>query len=180
MQPYDYAKRKGVEEITWERFAGLSAQLVEKLAPHQVQAVIGIARAGLFPAARAACALRSELHPVRVTRRVHDRVTYPHPVWKIDVPADVAGQVVAVIDEIADTGETLQQVAERARQLGASRVITASLVSHTWAHPMPEITALVTDALVIFPWDARIYQDGRWQTHPELLEALRHQDSKTE
>jgi hypothetical protein len=35
--------------------------------------------------------------------------------------------------------------------------------------------ALVTDALVIFPWDKQVYVEGNWQPHPELEEALRLQ-----
>jgi hypothetical protein len=34
---------------------------------------------------------------------------------------------------------------------------------------------LVTDALVIFPWDKQVYQDGKWQAHPELADALKLQ-----
>ena len=41
------------------------------------------------------------------------------PVWKIPVPQEVAGKVVVVVDEIADTGETLAMVADSARALGA-------------------------------------------------------------
>ena len=50
MQSYDYSHRQGVEEISWERFAQLSATLTEKLAGIGVETVVGIARAGLFPA----------------------------------------------------------------------------------------------------------------------------------
>lgn len=172
MQPYDYALRDGVDEISWERFAALSAHLAEALAAHHVDAVVGIARAGLFPTTRVACALRCEFYPVRVSRRVNDEVRHEHPVWRVDVSPDVAGKTVAVVDEIADTGETLAQVAERVLDQGACRVVTASLISHTWAHPMPDVTALVTDALVIFPWDREVYAEGRWQAHPELIGAL--------
>ncbi|MCI0693448.1 phosphoribosyltransferase [candidate division KSB1 bacterium] len=172
MQSYDYSQRKGVEEISWERFAQLTKTLAEKLAEAGIEVIVGIARAGLFPATAVACALRCELYPVRVTRRENDRVTFEHPVWKIDVSPEISGKVIAVVDEIADTGETLALVAKRARELGATRVVTASLISHTWAKPMPEIVALVTDAFVIFPWDKYIYRDGQWQLHPELTEAL--------
>jgi hypoxanthine phosphoribosyltransferase len=175
MQSYDYAHRQGVEEITWERFAGLARVLAEDLAKAEVEVVVGIARAGLFPATAVACSLRCEFFPVRVTRRVADRVTFERPEWKVDVSPEVAGQRVAVIDEIADSGETLALVAERARELGAAGVVTACLVSHSWAEPMPDATALVTDALVLFPWDRRVYVDGKWQLHPELAEALRLQ-----
>ena len=137
--------------------------------------IVGIARAGLFPATAVACALRRELFPVRVTRRVNDVVTHQHPVWKVDVSPEVAGKVVAVVDEMADTGETLTLVAQRVTELGAARIITASLVAHSWAQPQPEVVALQTDALVIFPWDKQVYDGAHWQPHPELSEALRLQ-----
>jgi hypoxanthine phosphoribosyltransferase len=139
--------------------------------------VIGIARAGLFPATAVACALRRELYPVRVTRRVNDVVQYESPIWRVDVPATVAGQRVAVIDEIADSGETLALVAARALERGARRVWTLSLVSHSWADPQPDFTALTSDALLIFPWDKEVHTETGWQMHPELVDAIRAQDS---
>ena len=90
----------------------------------------------------------------------------------MDVSSEVAGKVVAVVDEMADSGETLALVAARVRELGAARVVTASLVAHSWADPRPDHAALVTDALVIFPWDKEVLVDGQWQTHPELAAAL--------
>jgi hypothetical protein len=61
------------------------------------------------------------------------------------------------------------------KERGAKQVITASLVAHSWAKPMPDIVAFTTDALVLFPWDAQVYMDGKWQPHPELVQALKHQ-----
>lgn len=172
MQSYDYSHRKGIADISWDQFAQLAATLTERLAVEPIDIVVGIARAGLFPATAVACALRRELFPVRVTRRRNDQVTFQHPVWKVDVSKEVRGKTVVVIDEIADTGETLALVAQRIREQGATRVISASLVSHTWANPAPDYVALLTDALVIFPWDKRVYQNGQWQIHPELAGAL--------
>jgi len=177
MKSYDYSHRNGVEEISWESFARLSAILAENLANDKIEVVVGIARAGLFPATAVACALRKELFPVRVTRRVDDRVTFQQPVWKVDVSKEVESKIVAVVDEIADTGETLRLVAQRVQEQGAQRVITACLVSHSWASPAPDHVALVTDALVMFPWDKQVYQEGKWQLHPELADALKLQGS---
>ena len=178
MKSYDYSQRKGVEEISWERFASLTATLAEGIALEEIEVVVGIARGGLFPATAVACALRKELFPVRITRRLNDLVTFQQPVWKVDVSKEVEGKIVAVIDEIADTGETLQMVAQRVREQKAARVITACLVSHSWARPAPDHTALVTDAMVIFPWDKQVYQDGKWQAHPELADALKLQHNQ--
>jgi hypoxanthine phosphoribosyltransferase len=176
MQSYDYATRKGVHRLTWDDFAALAGRLTEGLAPYSVDVIVGIARAGLFPATAVSCSLRRELYPVRVSRRVNDEVQYKVPVWRVPVtPEAVTGKVVVVMDEIADTGDTLALVAAKVLECGAARVITACLVRHTWADPTPDVCPLVTDALVIFPWDQQIYADGRWQPHPELVAALNMQ-----
>jgi hypoxanthine phosphoribosyltransferase len=175
VQSYDYAHRSGVGVITWERFAELSRTLVEKLAPLNIEAVVGTARAGLFPATAVCLMLRRELYPARVSRRVNDEVKFQHPQWIVDVTTDAKDKVIAVVDEMADTGETLNLVADRVRERGARQVITATLVAHSWADPMPDVVALISDAFVMFPWDAQVYIDRKWQPHPELVEALKHQ-----
>lgn len=175
MPSYDYAHRQGVREISWDEFATLAARLAEQLAPASIEVVVGIARAGLFPATAVACSLRRELYPVRLTRRVNDEVTFKQPVWRVPVTQDVAGKVVAVVDEITDTGETLTMVADAVRAQRAARVVTACLVSHSWANPMPDVCALVSDALIIFPWDRRVLIAGQWQPHPEIVAALKAQ-----
>jgi hypoxanthine phosphoribosyltransferase len=179
VKSYDYAHRKGTEEISWERFGELSRTLTKWLGDKRIDIVIGIARAGLFPATAVACALRRELYPVRVTRRVNDIVQYESPIWRVDVSSMVTGQRVAVIDEIADSGETLALVASRALERGARQVWTVSLVAHSWADPQPDFTALVSDALVIFPWDKQVYSNGSWRLHPEIDAAIKAQNRNT-
>ena len=178
MPSYDYARRTGAEAITWDRFAELTRTLVEKLAPFNIDAVVGTARAGLFPATAVCLNLRCELYPARVSRRVNDEVKFQRPQWIVDVAADVRDKIVAVVDEIADTGETLNLVADRVREKGAKQVITATLAAHSWANPRPDVVALTTDALVLFPWDEQVYLRGQWQPHPELVEALKLQASR--
>jgi hypoxanthine phosphoribosyltransferase len=178
MKSYDYENRDGIVEMDWPWFAALTQHLAGVLATEGVDTVVGIARAGLVPAATIACALRCDLFPVRVTRREQDIVTYAAPQWKVDVAPEVAGHVVAVIDEMADTGATLAMVAARVHELGAARVVTASLCAHSWADPAPTHTALATDALVVFPWDRQVLVDGRWELHPELEQAIRAQQDR--
>jgi hypoxanthine phosphoribosyltransferase len=172
MHSYEYEKRTGVEEITWPRFAQLCHTLAEALGSEPFDLIIGNARAGLFPATAVACALRCELYPVRLTRRDNDQVVRTRPVWKVNVPRAVAGRDVVVIDEIADTGETVALLKRRCLELGAERVRTASLVAHSWANPQPDVVAMASDALIIFPWDKIVFTDGEWKPHPELARAL--------
>ncbi len=172
MKSYDYARRKGIEPIDWDGFVSLYRSLAEQLAERQVEAVVGVARAGLFAATAVAYSLRIMLYPVSISRRIDDRVHFERPVWRVDVSPEVRGRVVAVVDEIADTGETLSLVAQRALDLGARKVVTACLVRHSWVNPVPDVCPHVTDALVIMPWDSSTYVRGIWQMHPEILEAM--------
>lgn len=172
MRSYDYANRQGVEELSWEQFNMLCNRLVELAAATKPDVVMGIARAGLFPATAVACKLRLDLYPVRVSRREGDQVVRERPEWKTPVPDAVRGKVVVVVDEMADTGETLQLVSEEVRARGAKEVVSAALVAHSWADPFPDAVALTSDALVVFPWDKMVYLQGEWRPHPELVEAL--------
>ena len=175
MKSYDYAHRSGVLALSWEDFAVLSTQLAEKLSAFPVEAIVGLARAGLFPATLLTCCLRLELYPARLTRRLNDQVVRETPVWITPISPQVVGKCVAVVDEMADSGQTLHMAAQAAGQLGATRVISVSLVAHSWANPMPEVYGLVSDALIIFPWDRRVWVDGQWQPHPEIQVALQQQ-----
>ena len=173
MKSYDYAHREGVLPLTWDDFARLAARLAELLEPSQPEIIVGLARAGLFPATAVACSLRCELYPARLTRRLNDQVVRQTPEWLVPISPAVKDKVVAVVDEMADTGQTLALAAAQALELGAAQVITASLVSHSWADPAPQVVALVTDALVIFPWDQQVLVSGHWQPHPEIISFLR-------
>jgi hypoxanthine phosphoribosyltransferase len=175
MKSYDYAHRFGVRQINWDDFASLARHLAELLEPFQPDIILGVARGGLLPATTVACSLRRELYPIRLTRRMNDIVIYGHPVWKIPIPQEVAGKIVAVVDEIADTGETLAMVADSARELGAVQVLIASLVTHSWADPAPQISSLLSDEFIIFPWDQQVLDGGKWITHPEIDMALKAQ-----
>jgi hypoxanthine phosphoribosyltransferase len=175
MKIYDYAHRFGVRRLTWDDFANLARRLAELIEPYQPQVILGVARAGLFPATAVACSLRREYFPIRLTRRVNDVVAYDIPVWKIPVPAEVEGKIVVVVDEIADTGQTLAMVAERTRALGAVQVVTGSLVSHSWSDPFPQVTTLVSDEFIVFPWDQQVLVGGKWIIHPEIEAGLKAQ-----
>ena len=175
VKPYDYRNRDGVHRMSWDEFGALSHHLAELIAPSQPDLVVGVARAGLLPAAAVAAALRLDLTPVRLSRREHDQVKHADPVWRLPLSEDVSGRRVVIVDEIVDTGRTLQLVAEAVREKGAAEIWTAALVQHSWAVPRADVVALVTDALLVFPWHAEVFSQGQWGPHPELAEAIEQQ-----
>ncbi len=172
ISPYDYERRIGFHEASWDDFDRLTAKLTEALADAGVEAVVGIGRGGLFPASQIAGALRRELYPVRVSRRVDDRVVRETPEWVVPVVDRVAGRTVAVVDDVADSGETLALVRERVEGLGAARVVTAALFAHSWSEPRPDVVGMDTDAFVVLPWDRTIFTEGEWRRHPGVESGL--------
>jgi hypothetical protein len=176
--PYDYSTRQGVHPISWEDFHGLCKALAQAASAFQPEIILGIARGGLYPATLLSHLLQVELYPVRVTRRVNDVVTHQAPQWRVEPPAAVRGRRVLVVDEICGAGETLGMVREKAQALGAREVRSAVMYAHTWGASVPDYIGIVTDALLLNPWDREILRDGIFQFHPEYVEALEQQSLK--
>jgi hypoxanthine phosphoribosyltransferase len=61
---------------------------------------------------------------------------------------------VLVIDDIADTGESLALVVSEVRGR-AEELRTATIYRKPWARFIPDFSARETDAWVVFPWELR-------------------------
>lgn len=173
--PYDYTTRKGIHPISWEDFYGLCKALALSVSRFGPEIILPIGRGGYYPGTLLSHLLQTELYPVRVSRRVNDVVKYQRPKWLIEPPAKVAGRKVLIVDEICSTGETISIVKEKVEDLGASSIKSAVLYAHSWRSDVPDYIGLITDALVLNPWDREILQEGMFHFHPEYVEALAHQ-----
>ncbi|MBM7842995.1 phosphoribosyltransferase [Herpetosiphon giganteus] len=176
MASYDYRIRRGVDPISWQRFEEITRQLAMQIAPWGPELILGIARGGLFPATLLSYALRRELYPIRLTRRFEDQVVRRDPSWLVKPPAKVRNRRVLIVDEMADSGQTLLVAGLVVRDMGAADVKTAALYAHTWASPRPDYVGLLSDQLIMNPWDSEILQDGHFVQHPEYTAAIRAQD----
>jgi hypoxanthine phosphoribosyltransferase len=174
-RPYDYSTRRGVVPISWEDFHGICKALARTAAEWQSELVLAVGRGGYYPGSLVAHVLRIDVHPVRVSRRVNDVVVYQEPRWILEPPSTIADHRVLIVDEICGSGKTLSMVKQRAEALGARQVKTAVLYAHTWGVSTPDAIGLITDALVLNPWDREILRDGMFQFHPEVVEALAFQ-----
>ncbi|MFO7322352.1 MAG: phosphoribosyltransferase family protein [Chloroflexota bacterium] len=173
--PYAYENRIGIRPISWEDFHGLCKSLASAAADFRPQIILAVGRAGYYPGTLIAHMLQTEIFPVRVSRRVNDEIRYKRPKWIVKPPKDVKDRRVLIVDEICDSGETLQKVKKRAEKLGAKAVRTAVLYSHTHGQNIPDYIGLITDELVLNPWDREIYREGAFIMHPEYVGALEAQ-----
>ena len=173
--PYDYHNRAGIHPVSWEEFHGLCKGLAAAAAPYQPEILMPVGRGGYYPGALIAHLLQAEVYPVRLSRRVNDQVIYDPPRWLVEPPPAVSGRRVLVVDEICSTGETLELVRNRVQELGAAEVRCAVLYAHSWGAGVPDYIGLISDELLLNPWDREIYQDGEFVFHPEYAGALAQQ-----
>ena len=173
--PYDYTTRQGIHPISWEDFHGICKALAKAVSRFQTEIILAIGRGGYYPGTLLAHLLQVEIYPVRVSRRVNDIVKYNSPQWLVEPPPLVKGQRVLVVDEICGSGETLTLVKEKAESLGAKEIRSAVMYAHTWGVAVPDYIGLITDALLLNPWDREILREGSFQFHPEYVGALAQQ-----
>lgn len=173
--PYDYSTRKGILPISWEDFHGLCKALASAASRFEPEIILPVGRGGYYPGTLISHMLQAEVYPVRLSRRVNDIVKYESPQWIVEPPAAVAGKRVLVVDEICSSGETLQLVREKAIELGAAQVRSAVLYAHSWSTSVPDYIGLITDELILNPWDREIFRDGEFRFNPEYVEALTQQ-----
>jgi hypoxanthine phosphoribosyltransferase len=173
--PYDYPNRSGVLPISWQDFHGLCKSLVVAVSAHRPEIILPVGRGGYYPGTLIAHLLQVEPYPVRLSRRVGDAVTYQRPQWLVDPPPAVKGRHVLVVDEICSTGETITMVKDRVESMGARDVKSAVLYAHVKGAAVPDYIGLISDALILNPWDREVYREDAFHFHPEYAEALAQQ-----
>ena len=172
---YSYKGRRGVKEISWDDFHGLCKGLAKAVRSYDPEIIIGIARGGLYPATLLSHILQKELYPIRITRRENDSVSHSRPRWLVRPPATVKGKKILLVDEICDTGETLALAKEELKKKGAKEVRSAVLYAHSKNELLPDHIGMISDALILNPWDREILKKDSFVLHPEYAAALEQQ-----
>jgi hypothetical protein len=174
-RPYDYSTRRGVRPFSWNEFHGLCKALAMVIEPFKPEIILPVGRGGYYPGTLISHILQAEPYPVRLSRRENDVVKHETPRWLVRPPGLVRNKRVLVVDEMCGRGETLTMVKEEAASIGASAVRSAVLYAHSWGRDIPDYIGMVTDELVLNPWDREILRDGEFMFHPEYVQALAHQ-----
>lgn len=170
--PVDYSTRKGIIPISWEDFHGLCKALALAAWYFKPDMILPIGRGGYYPGTLLAHMLQVEIYPVRVSRRENDKVKYDSPQWILLPPVEIAAKRALIVDEICGSGETIRMVTEKSLAMGAAQIKSAVLYAHTWGTSVPDYIGLITDALILNPWDREVVQEGEFHPHPEYIEAL--------
>ncbi len=173
---YDYSTRDRIYPISWDDFHGICKALAQAVSAYQPEIIIPVGRGGYYPGTLLAHILQVEVYPVRLSRRINDQIIFQQPQWRVEPPALVKGRRVLIVDEVCSQGETLRMVKEKVKTLRVGAVRSAVMYAHSWGISEPDYIGLITDALILNPWDREILKEGAFQFHPEYVKALGQQN----
>jgi hypothetical protein len=165
-------KRKKIEylTLTWDDIYQLSLKLYEKVkkSGFEPDVIVGIARGGWMPA-RILSDLMDNPNLANVKAEFYLDVykTMKKPMITQSVSTSVEGKTVLVVDDVADTGESLKLVKEHLITKGASNVKIGCLHYKPWSILKPDYYVRETRAWVIYPWE---YKESVVKIGKKLLE----------
>ena len=160
-----FAGTQGNFELSWELFGELCRALALRVAQdYHPDLVIGIATAGVIPAATVAAMLHADFEAMRISRRDGDRMA-AFPRVLSPTPVEARGKRVLIVDEITTSGDTLRLALAAVREVGPAEVRTATSFVRPGGY-RPNYFALETEQLVVYPWDRQVVDGGELVTPP--------------
>ncbi|MFX1565528.1 MAG: phosphoribosyltransferase [Promethearchaeota archaeon] len=144
--------------VDWNQVYELCLQLYQQVrkAGFSPDLVVGVARGGWVPAriiadffiTQQTANVKVEFYQDLFETEEHASITQPvsgEPRWKN----------VLVVDDIADSGESLKITVEHIERHKVSRLQTACLHVKPWTDPVPNFYVKKTDVWVIYPWEVK-------------------------
>jgi hypoxanthine phosphoribosyltransferase/tRNA threonylcarbamoyladenosine modification (KEOPS) complex Cgi121 subunit len=117
--------------------------------------IIAISRGGWLPARVLSDLLETVLANVSVGFCLGVAETKDEPVLTRGVSAAVTDKKVLSVDDVADTGKSLELVKEHILQQGAKEVRTVTVYHKPWSVVKPNYYQKETRLGVVFPWEIR-------------------------
>ena len=146
------------EIFTWERFGEAARELAQQIVDsgYEPDVMLSITRGGLLPAGAIAYALdQKNIHIINVEFYTGVDERLPAPVFLPPLPATnyLDGRSVLIIDDVADTGETLRLVRDFCDE-HTSESRTAVLYEKPRSVIACDYVWKRTDEWIAFPWSS--------------------------
>lgn len=146
---------RDILEIDWPFFGELCRALAVHVArAYDPEVIVGIAKAGVIPAAIIASLLQRELVTIVIGRSGNNA----DPELITGPPATLRGRRVLLVDETCDSGDTLKLGVHAIQAMRPKSVRTA--VSFQTGRWQPDFHAFVTEKAIVLPWDREYIEKG--------------------
>jgi hypoxanthine phosphoribosyltransferase len=152
----EHPKPTKFKPVSWREIEEGCLNIAEQIANNHehVDIIVGILRGGWIPARLLSDYLGVDSMgaiEVKFYRGIGE--TAERPVVTQPLIVDVRDKVVLVVDDVSDTGKTLNTVVGFITHYGPRKVLTATIYVKPWSMYRPDYYYEETDAWIIFPWD---------------------------
>ncbi|TXT53978.1 MAG: hypothetical protein BAJATHORv1_100063 [Candidatus Thorarchaeota archaeon] len=144
--------------ISWEEVYNLTLRLSEQVANSgfKPNVIVGIARGGWIPARILSDVLyTSTMWNVRIEyysdlgrRGREPKITQP-------ISVSIKDKSVLIVDEVADTGDSLEHAVQYIKDQGVGTVRTAVLHLKPTSKITPDFYCQIVDSWTVYPWEQR-------------------------
>jgi len=146
------------EVPTWDEIYEMLLSLAEKIQKDNFfpDLIVGICRGG-WPPARVMSDLlgNPKLANIGVEFYVDVAKTRSKPVLTEPVSISVEGKKVLILDDVADTGKTLELVRDHLLNRGVKQVKIATIYYKPWSVVRPDYYEKETRRWIVFPWERK-------------------------
>jgi len=143
---------------SWEQIYEMLLNLADKIRKDRFKSdiIVGVSRGGWAPG-RVMSDLLENPQIANVKAEFYKGVaeTKGEPIITQPVSMPVKGKKILVIDDVADTGQSLRKVQSHLLEQGATDVKIATLYYKPWSVTLPNYYEKETKRWIIFPWERK-------------------------
>jgi len=146
------------EVPTWSQISDLLFCQAKKIQnqSYRPDVVVGIARGGLISARILTDLLETpQLEILQIEFYIGINQTHPKPTIKQPLNQSFAGKKTLIVDDIADSGESLKLAQTHLQELCAKEIKIATLFRKPFSTITPDFYEKQTIHWVVFPWDTK-------------------------
>ena len=167
MQSYHHHHKKRLI-IDWGEYGKMVKNLAKKVEDDFCpDYIVGNSKGGCIIGGTIAAILRKDFYPLRISRRIKDKIVFKKPKVVVDFSANLSGKKILFVDDIAVSGETIKMAIKILKRKKAKEIKTACLARHEDSF-IPDFYVLSSDDCIVFPWDRWVYVNKKFKIHPEL------------
>jgi hypoxanthine phosphoribosyltransferase len=143
---------------SWDKIYTLLLNLADAIRKSEFEpdVIVGVSRGGWLPA-RIMSDLLENPNLANVAAKFYVGVaeTKGEPAIMQPVSVPVKNKKVLVVDDIADTGESLKLVNSHLKKQGASDINIATIYYKPWSTMIPDYCEKETRCWIVFPWERK-------------------------
>jgi len=154
--PVNHGGGEDVEEVSWSDIDAMVEELARRITSEgfKPDVIVGILRGGIVPARVLADRLGvDEMASMEIKLYKGVGIRGERPYLRQPPTLPLEDRNVLIVDDISDTGLTLQFAVEVVRLYLPREVKTATLYIKPWTDFIPDFYARSTERWVVFPWE---------------------------